>query len=160
MVTGEPAGYNAEDVAFAQSTIQNHQQGIDMSRLVPDRSTNPKVAALAAARASALQSDIAILKVLLLQWSESPDTKTGSDGRGTTMTGMLDQATMAKLDSLQGGKFDTLWLQSMIGLDQGAAEIANAEIANGKNVDAVGLARQIVEARHADIGKMKQLVGG
>lgn len=160
VVTGEPAGSNADDVAFANTIITNYKPGIDISALVPDRSTNPKVVAIAAATASALTSDVAILKVLLLQWNESPDGNTGSDGRGTTMKGMVDQATMAKLDSLRGGQFDTLWLQSMIGLDQGAAEVANVEIANGKNIDAVGLARQTVAARQADIGQMKQLLGG
>jgi uncharacterized protein (DUF305 family) len=160
VVTGEPAGSNADDVAFANTIITNYKPGIDISALVPDRSTNPKVVAFAATSASALKSDVAILKVLLLQWNEDPDTQTGSDGRGTTMKGMVDQATMAKLDSLRGGKFDTLWLQSMIGLDQGAAEVANVEIANGKNIDAVGLARQIVAARQADIGQMKQILGG
>lgn len=160
LVTGEPAGHNAQDVAFANNMIQNHKQGIDISTLVPDRSTNPKVVAFAAARSSALQSDIQVLKVLLVQWNENPDLKTRGDGHGTAMTGMIDQATIAKLDSLRGEKFDTLWLQSMIGLDQDAVEIANAEIAGESNDDAAGLARQIVEARQADIGKMKQLPRG
>lgn len=160
LVTGEPAGYNAQDVAFANNMIENHKQGIDISTLVPDRSTNPKVVAFAAARSSALQSDIQVLKVLLVQWNENPDLKTRGDGHGTAMTGMIDQATIAKLDSLRGEKFDTLWLQSMIGLDQDAVEIANAEIAGESNDDAAGLARQIVEARQADIGKMKQLPRG
>jgi uncharacterized protein (DUF305 family) len=72
---------------------------------------------------------------------------------------MVDQATITKLDSSHGSEFDTLWLQSMIGLDQGAVEMANAEIADGKNVDAAGLAKQIVEARQAEIGQIKQLLG-
>jgi uncharacterized protein (DUF305 family) len=160
VVTGEPAGFNADDVAFANKIIPNCKQGIDMSGLVPDRYTDPKVAALAAAGESALQSDIRISKVLLLQWSENSDNQTGTDGPGTTTKGMVDPATIATLDSSRGGKFDTLWLQSMIDLDQGAVEIANAEIANGKNVDAVGLARQIVDARRADIGHMRQILGG
>jgi uncharacterized protein (DUF305 family) len=160
VVTGEPAGFNADDVAFANRIVPNCKQGIDMSGLVPDRSTNPKVAALAAARASALQSDMRISKVLLLQWSENPDNQTSTDGSGATMKGPVDPATIATLDSSRGGIFDTLWLQSMIGLDQGAVEIANTEIASGKNVDAVGLAQQIVGARQAAIGQMKQLLVG
>jgi uncharacterized protein (DUF305 family) len=160
VVTGEPAGFNGDDVAFVNKIIPNCKQGLDMSGLVADRSTNPKVAALAAAKTSVLQSDIRISNVLLLQWSENPDSQTGSVGRGATMKGMVDQATIAKLDSSRGAKFDTLWLPSMIGLDQGAVETANAEIASGKNVDAIGLARQIVDARQADIGQMKQILSG
>jgi uncharacterized protein (DUF305 family) len=70
---------------------------------------------------------------------------------------MVDQATLAQLNSLHGGGFDALWLQSMIGLDQGAVELANAEVSKGNNVDAVDLARQIASARQADIGQMRQL---
>ena len=128
VVTGEPAGYTAQDVAFANTTIQNHKQAIDLSTLVPDRSTNPKVVAFAAARASALQSDVAVLKVMLVQWNENPNASTGRDRPGSAATGTVDQPTIAKLNSLRGGNFDTLWLQSMIGLDQGAVEIANAEV--------------------------------
>jgi len=159
VVSGEPAGYDAQDVAFANSMLQNHTQGIDISKLVPDRSADPRVVAFAAARSSALQADIQVLKVMLVQWNENPNAGTGSGG-ATVAKGIVDQGTIAKLDSSRGGKFDTLWLQSMIGLDQGAVEIANAEIAGKNNDDAVGLARQIVDARQADIGKMKQLLGG
>jgi uncharacterized protein (DUF305 family) len=160
LVTGEPAGYNPHDVAFANTMIQNHKQGINISRLVPDRSAGPKVTAFAAARSSVLQSDVEVLKVMLVQWNENPNNGAGGDGGGTTVTGVVDQATIAKLDSLRGEKFDTLWLQAMIGLDQGAIEIAKTEIAGKNNDDAVGLARQIIEARQVDIGKMKQLLGG
>lgn len=160
IVTGEPAGSNAHDFAFANDMIQNHQQGIDLSKLVPVRSADPRVVAFAAARSSALQSDIQVLKVMLVQWNENPKPDTGGNGHGSATTGTVDQATIGHLNSLRGGKFDTLWLQSMVGLDQGAVEIANTEISGKNNDDAVGLARQIVEARQADIVKMNQLLGG
>ena len=160
VITGEPAGYDAQDVAFASSMVQNHKQGIDISTLVPDHSTNAKVIAFAATRASALQSDVAVLKVMLVQWNENPTSNTGGGGGAAVAKNILDQSTIAKLNSLRGGAFDTLWLRSMIGLDQGAVEIANVEIAGKHNDDAVGLAKQIVEARNADIGTMRQLLGG
>ena len=67
---------------------------------------------------------------------------------------------MAKLASLNGAEFDTLWLQSMIGHHQGAIEMAKAEIANGENVDAIGLAKTIVDTQQAEIDQMKQMLGG
>jgi uncharacterized protein (DUF305 family) len=158
LVTGEPAGYSADDVAFATNVVANHEQGIDVSALVPDRSTNPEVVAFAAKSTTALKSDAATLNALLVQWNGNPDIKTGGGTHGTTTKGTIDNATMAKLNSLQGIEFDTLWLQSMISLHQGAIEMANAEIANGKNVDAVGLAKQIVGAQQAEIDQMKQIL--
>jgi uncharacterized protein (DUF305 family) len=160
VVTGEPAAYNAHDVAFANGIIPIHQQGIDISALVPSRSTNPEIVAFAASRVSALQSDMAVLKALLVQWNESPNANTNGDQGSAVRTGMVDQATLAQLNSLHGGGFDALWLQSMIGLDQGAVAVANAETAEGKNVDAVDLATQIAGARQADIDRMKQLRRG
>jgi uncharacterized protein (DUF305 family) len=43
---------------------------------------------------------------------------------------------------------------------QGAIEMAKAEIANGENVDAITLAKNIVNTQEAEIGQMKQLLGG
>jgi len=160
LLTGEPSGYNADDVAFANNMIAHHQQGIDISALVRNHSTNPEVLALADRNASALQSDIATARVLLVQWNENPDIKTANGGHGATLKGMVDRATIARLDSLHGSEFDTVWLQSMISRDQGAIEMADAEIANGKNVDAIVLAKEIIGVQQAEISQMKQLLGG
>ena len=76
------------------------------------------------------------------------------------MQGMVDEATMTKLESLSGAEFDTLWLESMISHHQGAIEMAKAEIANGENVDAKRLAQTIIDTQQAEIGQMKQMLGG
>jgi uncharacterized protein (DUF305 family) len=161
VVTGQPAGYNADDVAFATNMIPHHQQAIDLAALVPDRSTNPELAKLASAIADAQGPEIETMKVFLVQWNENPDTDTGSGHGGHgSMQGMVDEATMARLASLNGTEFDNLWLESMIGHHQGAIEMAKAEIANGENVDAKGLANNIVNTQQAEIGQMKQMLGG
>jgi uncharacterized protein (DUF305 family) len=152
-ITGEPAGNNAHDIAFVGNMIPHDQQGIDMSVLVPDRSTNSQIVVWAAKSAAALQTDIAILRALIVQWDQNSEAARGDGGQG-----MPDPAAVAKLDSLHGGEFDSLWLHSMISLDQGAIEMANAEVINGKNADAVVLARQIIDARRAEIGQLNQMV--
>ncbi|BCP14218.1 DUF305 domain-containing protein [Mycobacterium paraintracellulare] len=158
LATGEPEGYNADDVAFAHNMITHDQQGIDMSTLAPDRSANPRVLAFAAGSARSLQEDITTARVLLVQWNENPDMKTGNDGHHSTMRGMADHATIAKLESLHGAEFDSRWLQSMISRHQGAIEMANAEIAAGKNVNALSLAKQIIGVRQAEISQMKEIL--
>ncbi len=160
VITGAPAGFNADDVAFATNMIPHHQQAVEMSALVPDRSTDPELIALAEQISAAQQPEIETMKVFLVQWNENPDTATGHDGHGATMQGMVDEATMTKLESLNGAEFDTLWLESMISHHQGAIEMAKAEITNGENVDAKGLAQTIIETQQAEIGQMKQMLGG
>jgi uncharacterized protein (DUF305 family) len=160
VITGQPAGYNADDVAFATNMIPHHQQAVDLSALVPDRSTDPDVVALARQISAAQQPEINVMKVLLVQWNENPETNSGHTGHGSTMQGMVDETTMTKLKSLTGAEFDKLWLESMLAHHQGAIEMAKAEIANGDNVDAKSLAKTIVTTQEAEIGQMKQMLGG
>jgi uncharacterized protein (DUF305 family) len=160
VITGQPAGFNADDVAFATNMIPHHQQAVELSAMVPDRSTNPDLIALANQISAAQQPEIDVMKVFLVQWNENPDTNSGHAGHGGTMAGMVDAATMAKLQALNGAEFDKLWLESMITHHQGAIEMAKAEVANGDNVDAKALANNIVTAQEAEIGQMKQMLGG
>jgi uncharacterized protein (DUF305 family) len=160
VITGQPAGYNADDVAFATNMIPHHRQAVELSALVPDRSTNAELVALAQQISAAQQPEINVMKVFLVQWNENPDTNSGHAGHGNAMQGMVDAATVTKLESLTGAEFDKLWLESMIGHHQGAIEMAKAEIANGDNVDAKNLAKNIVTTQEAEIGQMKQMVGG
>ena len=160
VITGQPAGYNADDVAFATNMIPHHQQAVELSAMVPDRSTNAELVALAQQISAAQQPEINVMKVFLVQWNENPDTNSGHEGHGNTMAGMVDEATMTKLESLNGQEFDKLWLESMISHHQGAIEMAKAEIANGDNVDAKTLAKSIVTTQEAEIGQMKQMLGG
>ena len=160
VITAQPAGYNADDVAFATNMIPHHQQAVELSAMVPDRSTNAELIALAQQISAAQQPEIEVMKVFLVQWNENPDTNSGHAGHGSTMQGMVDAATMTKLESLNGAEFDKLWLESMISHHQGAIEMAKAEIANGDNVDAKALAKNIVATQEAEIGQMKQMLGG
>ena len=127
MITGQPAGFNAADIAFATDMIPHHQQAIEHVGVGarPQR-PNPEVIALASRSSAAQEPEINTLKVFLVQWKENP----GRRHRGTAttagmaMNGMVDDATMAQLESLQGPEFDRLWLQSMIGHHRGAIEMA------------------------------------
>lgn len=154
------AAHNADDIMFAQMMIPHHQQALELSALVPERSSNPAVIALAAKIAAEQQPEINTMKALLLQWDADPTPASDHGGHGMTMQGMVDDATMAKLQSLKGAEFDTLWLQSMIGHHQGAIEMAKAQVANGSSADMTTLAKSIITAQQAEIDQMKQMLGG
>ena len=159
-IGGQPAGYNADDVAFATNMIPHHQQAVELSALVPDRTTNQELIALAEQISGAQQPEIETLKVFLVQWKEgTADPGPGHAGH-PNMAGMVDQPTLTKLASLTGTEFDRLWLESMISHHQGAIEMAKSEIANGENVDAKTLANKVVTTQEAEIGHMKQMLGG
>jgi uncharacterized protein (DUF305 family) len=153
-----PAAFNDADVTFVNGMIPHHQQAVDMTALVPSRSQNDAVVKLAADISAEQGPEIQVMNVLLVQWSAGEDVHQDHDGMA--MDGMVDPAAMAKLESLQGAEFDTLWLQSMMGHHEGAIKMAQTEIASGGNDDAKRLAQQIVTTQQAEITQMKQMLEG
>ena len=155
------AAHNADDVMFAQMMIPHHQQAIELAAMVPDRSSNPDVIALAATIVGEQQPEIDMMKALLLQWNVDPNEMSHESGHaGMAMTGMVNDATMVRLDSLKGASFDMLWLQSMISHHEGAIAMAKSEIADGKSADMTTVAADIVAAQQAEIDQIKQMLIG
>jgi uncharacterized protein (DUF305 family) len=155
-----PATHDAADVDFATDMIPHHEQAVAMSGLVAQRSTDPAMVKLAADIAAAQGPEIETMKAFLVQWNAGADA--GHDAHdampGMQMQGMVDDATMTRLESLSGAQFDQLWLQSMIGHHEGAIAMAKTEIADGANADAKALAQQIVTAQEAEITQMKEML--
>jgi uncharacterized protein (DUF305 family) len=158
----QPAAFNDADVTFVTDMIPHHEQAVQMSALVPDRSTDPAVLKLAADISAEQGPEIETMKAFLVQWKGgSASQSEGHNGmEGMQMPGMVDGGTMSKLQSLTGAEFDTLWLQSMIGHHEGAIGMSNTEIASGANADAKKLAQEIVTTQQAEIGQMKKMLGG
>ncbi len=153
--------HNADDVMFAQMMIPHHEQAVELSALVPGRSTDPAVVKLAAAISGEQQPEIDFMKSTLAQWGVDPGQMDHGGGQhGTAMAGMVDEATMDRLEALKGEAFDTLWLQSMIAHHRGAIEMAKAEVEAGSNPEMTALARSISTAQQAEIDEMNQMVGG
>ena len=157
----QPAGYNADDVAFATNMIPHHQQAIDLSALVPDRSTNPEVIKLAADISAAQGPEIETLKVFLVQWNENPDTDTGSGHGGHgAMQGMVDEATMARLASLQGRRVR----HAVAAVDDRASRRRHRDGRKPKSPMAKTSTPRawpdIMTAQQAEIAQMKQMLGG
>lgn len=156
--------HNEDDVLFAQLMIPHHQQAVVLAGMVPGRSDDPEVRALAEKIAAAQQPEITAMKGLLGQWGIKPDEMPHESGHaGMAMQGMVDDDTLVKLEGLKGPDFDMLWLQSMIGHHQGAIEMAKVEAEAGKSPEMTALARSIISAQQAEIDQMKQMlkaVGG
>jgi uncharacterized protein (DUF305 family) len=159
VITDAPAGFNDADVAFATNMIPHHQQAIELAGLVADRSTNPELIALSQRISAAQQPEVTTMNAFLVQWSGGAAAPTEHSGHAG-MAGMVDGPTMARLATLNGAEFDTLWLQSMIGHHQGAIEMAETELATGTNADAKKLAQDIVTAQRAEIEQMDTMLAG
>jgi uncharacterized protein (DUF305 family) len=154
-VTKEEANpHKAADVTFARDMVAHHHQAIDLANLVFGRSTNQAVIGMANNISAQQLPEVAALTALLVQWNEDG----GSSDQG--MPGMVDPATMSKLETLTGAPFDKLWLQSMISHHEGAITMSKAEIADGQNSDMIAMAKNIIAVQQAEIDQMKQILGG
>jgi uncharacterized protein (DUF305 family) len=152
------APHNAADVSFAQEMMPHHKQALELTDLARDRSTDPVLLELAAGIAAVQGPEMGQLADMLRGWGENPDADMGH-GAHASMPGMVDDATMSRLRSLDGRDFDTLWLESMISHHQGAIEMARAEIADGQNAGAKEMAQHIADTQQAEIDQMQQMLG-
>ncbi len=65
---------------------------------------------------------------------------------------------MRRLSAARGATFDRLWLRGMTAHHRGAVDMADEEIAGGKNADAVALARDIRSSQTEQITVMRRLL--
>lgn len=151
--------HNLADVVFATHMIPHHQQGADLAAMVPAHTGNPDLIKLASGITSTQESEIKMLAGMVTQWSAQPDADTRGPAE-TAMTGMVDSATLTKLGSLNGPDFDKLWLRSMISHHQGAIDMANTEAKNGKDPDAIAMAKKMAGVQQGEVNQMVKMLGG
>lgn len=158
--TGQAGGNNADDVAFAQGMVPHHQQALDMAKLVPSRSTNPKVLDLAKRIEGAQDPEIKTMNEWLKAWgAPTPTSMPGMDHSSHgTGAGMMTAEEMAKLEQAKGSEFDRAWLDMMIRHHQGAVAMARTESQKGGHADAKKLAQDIIDAQQKEITEMQGLL--
>jgi uncharacterized protein (DUF305 family) len=150
----ESTEHNAADVAFAQNMIPHHQQAVEMAAMVPVNSTNSRLIVLARHILEDQRAEITTMTGLLAQWRQPVD----GNEHHMVMQGMVDDNTMRRLPTLRGEPFDVLWIKSMISHHQGAIDMAQVEIAQGTNPEAVKMAGFIVTAQQREISQLNHLV--
>jgi uncharacterized protein (DUF305 family) len=163
--SAQAAGHNADDVTFAQQMVPHHSQALDMAKLVPSRSTNPKVLDLASRIEKAQDPEIQQMQGWLTTWgagttsSAMPGmTHESTPGMNHEMPGMMSGDDMKKLEAAKGAEFDKMWLDMMIKHHQGAIDMAKTELAKGGNADAKALAQKIIDAQQAEVTEMQGLL--
>lgn len=158
------AKFNATDVGYAQGMIPHHAQAIEMAGLAPDRSTNAEVLALAAAIEAAQGPEIAELQGWLRDWGQKVPPADAdhdmSEYPSMSMTGMLSDADMERLEAAEGTEFDRLFLEFMILHHEGAVEMAEEEVADGKAPETTGQAERVIRDQTAEIAEIEEILAG
>ncbi|MFT4085987.1 MAG: DUF305 domain-containing protein [Gordonia sp. (in: high G+C Gram-positive bacteria)] len=149
--TAVSAEKNSADVMFAQMMIPHHEQAVEMAALVPSRTQNAWLRALASKISSAQQPEIDQLTAALKSWNEPLSMGHG----GHQMDGMMTDEQMAHLKTLSGDAFDREWLTMMIAHHEGAVDMAKTELADGKNPQMKAMAQSIVDSQQKEIDEMR-----
>ena len=161
-------GFNDADVDFASDMIQHHAQALVMVDLTMGRELDPEVAALTEEIRAAQAPEIETMADWLEEWDEPvPETSrdhVNAHGDGgemdTDMPGMMSAEDMAALEEAPEGEFQDMWLEMMIDHHEGAVEMAEGQVENGEDEQAVALAKEIIAAQQAEIMAMQDLLGG
>ncbi|WP_194815446.1 DUF305 domain-containing protein [Nocardia sp. XZ_19_385] len=158
---GARTDFNDADVAFLQGMYPHHAQAVEMAKLVPGRSQNPQLLALATAVEQAQSPEMQQISTLLQSFGKPvPNAAGDHGGHGATMPGMMSTAQMDALRAATGTAFDRQWLELMIQHHKGAIAMADTEIAGGVNPESVALARAVNSAQQAEIDTMNGMLAG
>lgn len=148
------ANVNPADETFAMEMIAHHQQAIEMADLVLAKSgVDPVVLELAADIKAAQQPEIELMTSWLTDWGVAVE---GMDGMGHG-SGMMSEDDMSALEAADGAAASTHFLDQMIEHHEGAIAMAETEVEQGQNRDALELAEKVIIDQTSEIEFMQIL---
>ena len=153
------ADHSAADVMFSAMMIPHHQQAVEMADLVPTRTTNADVLALAAGIKAAQQPEIDQMQGYLDGWGEEANDAAAHAGHAG-MEGMMSDDDLTALAGLKDAAFDKEWLTMMIAHHEGAVTMAQDVQKNGSHAATATLAAAIIEVQRREIDQMKAMLAG
>ena len=119
------ATYSPDDVLFMQDMIPHHNQAVQMSELVADRTNREEVNDVAGRIDASQLDEIEFMQQWLSSRGESVPEPTMHDAMQTSheMAGMASPEQMAELAEAEGTEFDRLFLALMIAHHEGAVKM-------------------------------------
>jgi len=168
------ATYTSADVEFMQGMIVHHQQAVEMSELVEQRTNNEDVVTVAGRILSSQADEIEFMT----EWLASRGEKApmvGHDGHAmmdhsnhvmvdhSQMSGMATPEQMAALAAAEGAEFDRLFLTLMIAHHEGAVEMVEHLLdQQGSAADPIlfRFVGDVDNDQSAEIDRMDELLAG
>ena len=157
--------YSPDDVQFMQDMIPHHNQAVQMSALVNDRTNNEKVREIAGRIDTAQADEIEFMQDWLAERGEEAPDPTHHHAMHThhDMAGMASPEDMAELATLEGTAFDRKFLTLMIAHHEGALEMVEHLLDQaGSAYDPVlfEFVNDINEDQEAEIEQMNAMLVG
>ncbi|MFJ1752709.1 DUF305 domain-containing protein [Kitasatospora sp. NPDC088134] len=160
-------GTDSPEAGFARDMATHHQQAIDMSFIVRDRTQDQAVRTLAFDIINTQANQRGMLMGFLDQWgltqasSAKPMAWMGHSYEphdGALMPGMATNTDLEKLRSLNGRDAEVYYLQLMINHHKGGADMAQAYVDAAKNDAEKRLAKGMVDAQRSEILLMTDML--
>ncbi|MFI9788222.1 DUF305 domain-containing protein [Kitasatospora sp. NPDC051984] len=151
---------DSAEAGFARDMATHHQQAIDMSFIVRDRTQDQAVRTLAFDIINTQANQRGMLMGYLDQWgltqtsAAKPMTWMGHTYEahdGSLMPGMATNADLDKLRTLSGKDAEVFYLQLMLAHHRGGADMAQAYVDAAKNDVEKRLAQTMVNGQKAEI---------
>ncbi|MEU9448063.1 DUF305 domain-containing protein [Streptomyces sp. NPDC048277] len=157
------------DAGFARDMAVHHQQAVEMSYIVRDRTTNTDVRRLAYDIAQTQANQRGMLLGWLDLWdlpkvsAKPPMSWMGMGdmperGDGSLMPGMATDTELKKLGTLNGKQAEIFYLQLMTDHHKGGIHMAEGCVAKCTVEVEKNLAQGMVDAQQSELTTMKQML--
>ena len=158
--------HNDADTMFAQMMIPHHEQAVQMSEVMLAKDDlDPDVEELANKVVAAQGPEIDQLKNMLETWGEPTSMESGGmegmdhgSDSGAGMEGMMTEEQMQELEAAEGTEAAEMYLTMMTTHHRGAIDMAQTEVADGQNPQAIEMAQKVIEDQEAEIAEMETLL--
>lgn len=156
---------DSPEAGFARDMATHHQQAIDMSFIVRDRTTDPEVRNLAFDIINTQANQRGMLMGWLAQWGLSQSSSaapmawmhmggTYQAHDGSLMPGMATNADLDRLRGLSGRDAEVFYLQLMVQHHTGGVEMAQGYVDLARNPAEKRLAQSMVDSQRSEIQLM------
>ncbi|MER7669520.1 DUF305 domain-containing protein [Kitasatospora sp. NPDC096128] len=160
---------DSPEAGFARDMATHHQQAVDLSFIVRDRTTDEPTRTLAFDIINTQANQRGMMMGWIDQWGLSQHSpakpmawmKMGHDypaHDGSLMPGMATNTQMAKLRSLSGRDAEVYYLQLMIEHHKGGVEMAQGYVDMAKNDAEKRLAQSMVVAQTSEMELMTDML--
>ncbi len=154
--------HTAADVRFMQGMIGHHAQALDMTALVPTRSSREDLGMLALRITLSQEDEISMMEGWLeVRGEDVPGLHEHHEPGAMLMPGMLTAEEMSRLGDATGVAFDRLFLESMIQHHEGALIMVDELYAiDGAGQESVvsAFAADVVADQRAEMDRMTGLL--
>ena len=155
----DPPEHTPADTRFMQGMIAHHQQALDMTALVEERTESEDLPLLAERIAISQDDEIDQMERWLAERGE--EVAAADHEEHELMPGMLTDDQLRQLDQASGASFDRLFLERMIAHHQGALQMVDDLYRAGGGLEPAAdrFAREVAADQSIEIRRMEELLG-